>query len=119
MSIKYRLYGGFGILVVMTLGLVIYGVQQFNDISVSVTRMNGISENSTRTLLIARYLETMRRSVLRYAYDHDEPDAFSGQDYFPEALGRRTFYDPPERGFEREIKKRLEYWAKLRKERKP
>jgi putative ATPase len=52
-----------------------------------------------------------------YAYDHDAPDAFSGQDYFPEALGRRQFYDPPERGFEREIKKRLEYWAKLRKER--
>jgi putative ATPase len=54
-----------------------------------------------------------------YAYDHDEPDAFSGQDYFPEALGRHTFYDPPERGFEREIRKRLEYWAKLRNERKP
>jgi putative ATPase len=52
-----------------------------------------------------------------YAYDHDQADAFSGQDYFPEALGRRTFYDPPERGFEREIRKRLEYWAKLRKER--
>jgi len=53
-----------------------------------------------------------------YSYDHDEPDAFSGQDYFPEALGRQTFYDPPERGFEREIRKRLEYWAKLRNERK-
>ncbi len=54
-----------------------------------------------------------------YAYDHDEPEAFSGQDYFPETLSRRVFYDPPERGFEREIRKRLEYWAKLRKERKP
>ncbi|MCB1501657.1 MAG: replication-associated recombination protein A [Bauldia sp.] len=52
-----------------------------------------------------------------YRYDHDEPDAFSGQDYFPEALGRQTFYDPPERGFEREIRKRLDYWAKLRQER--
>jgi putative ATPase len=52
-----------------------------------------------------------------YAYDHDAPDAFSGQDYFPEALARQQFYDPPERGFEREIRKRLEYWAKLRKER--
>jgi putative ATPase len=52
-----------------------------------------------------------------YAYDHDAPEAFSGQDYFPEILGRRTFYDPPERGFEREIRKRLEYWAKLRRER--
>jgi putative ATPase len=52
-----------------------------------------------------------------YRYDHDEPDAFSGQDYFPEKMGRQTFYDPPERGFEREIRKRLEWWAKLRKER--
>jgi putative ATPase len=52
-----------------------------------------------------------------YDYDHDAPDAFSGQDYFPEVLGRHQFYDPPERGFEREIRKRLEYWAKLRKER--
>jgi len=52
-----------------------------------------------------------------YRYDHDEPEAFSGQDYFPEAMGRQTFYDPPERGFEREIRKRLDYWAKLRRER--
>ena len=52
-----------------------------------------------------------------YRYDHDEPDAFSGQDYFPEALGRRTFYAPPDRGFEREIRKRLDWWAKLRRER--
>jgi putative ATPase len=52
-----------------------------------------------------------------YRYDPDEPDSFSGQNYFPEALGRRQFYDPPDRGFEREIRKRLDYWAKLRKER--
>src|SRR3984957_9492457 len=52
-----------------------------------------------------------------YEYDHNAPDAFSGQDYFPEALGRQTFYDPPDRGFEREIRKRLDYWAKLRRER--
>ncbi|MFG1239630.1 replication-associated recombination protein A [Xanthobacter autotrophicus DSM 597] len=52
-----------------------------------------------------------------YRYDHDEPDAFSGQDYFPEALGRQSFYHPVERGFEREIKKRLDYWARLRSER--
>jgi putative ATPase len=53
-----------------------------------------------------------------YAYDHDEPNAFSGQDYWPEALGRQTFYEPTERGFEREIRKRLEWWDKLRRERK-
>jgi len=52
-----------------------------------------------------------------YDYDHDAPDAFSGQDYFPEELGRQTYYDPPDRGFEREIRKRLDYWAKLRRER--
>ncbi|MFC7398750.1 replication-associated recombination protein A [Chelatococcus sp. GCM10030263] len=52
-----------------------------------------------------------------YAYDHDEPDAFSGQDYWPEALGRQRVYAPVERGFEREIRKRLEWWEKLRQER--
>ena len=52
-----------------------------------------------------------------YKYDHDQPDAFSGQNYFPDALGRREFYAPVERGFEREIRKRLDYWAKLRTER--
>src|ERR671921_265607 len=52
-----------------------------------------------------------------YRYDHDEPDAFSGQDYWPEKLERQRFYDPVDRGFEREIRKRLEWWDKLRKER--
>ncbi|RAI40015.1 replication-associated recombination protein A [Rhodoplanes roseus] len=52
-----------------------------------------------------------------YQYDHDAPEAFSGQNYFPDELGRQSFYNPPERGFEREIRKRLDYWAKLRKER--
>src|SRR5690242_17983680 len=52
-----------------------------------------------------------------YAYDHDQEEAFSGQDYFPEQLGGQQFYHPPWRGLEREIKKRLEYWATLRKKR--
>ena len=52
-----------------------------------------------------------------YRYDHDEPDAFSGQNYWPEAIGRRRLYEPVERGFEREMRKRLEYWARLRAER--
>lgn len=51
-----------------------------------------------------------------YEYDHDAENAFSGQDYFPEKMGRTTYYNPPERGFERELKKRLEYWQKLRAE---
>ncbi len=52
-----------------------------------------------------------------YAYDHDAPEAFSGQDYFPETMERQRFYSPVERGFEREIGKRLEYWDRLRRER--
>jgi putative ATPase len=52
-----------------------------------------------------------------YVYDHDAPDAFSGQDYWPEKLGRQRFYEPPDRGFEREIRKRLEWWERLRAER--
>jgi putative ATPase len=51
-----------------------------------------------------------------YEYDHDTEDGFSGQNYFPEAMPRREFYRPVERGFEREIAKRLEYWAKLREQ---
>ena len=49
-----------------------------------------------------------------YIYDHDTPEGFSGQNYFPEEMGRKTFYQPVERGFERDIQKRLEYWKKLR-----
>jgi putative ATPase len=49
-----------------------------------------------------------------YAYDHDAADGFSGQNYFPDDLPREAFYAPVERGFEREIGKRLAYWAKLR-----
>lgn len=51
-----------------------------------------------------------------YIYDHDTPEGFSGQNYFPEALDRQNFYDPPERGFERDINKRLAYWSKIRAE---
>ena len=52
-----------------------------------------------------------------YAYDHDAEEAFSGQNYFPDGIDRARFYEPVERGFEREISKRLEYWSKLRTER--
>ncbi len=52
-----------------------------------------------------------------YAYDHDEPDGFSGQNFWPEALGRHTLYRPVNRGFENEIRARLEQWTKLRKQR--
>jgi putative ATPase len=49
-----------------------------------------------------------------YAYDHDAEDGFSGQNYFPEGMKRPVWYLPPERGFERELKKRIDYFAKLR-----
>jgi putative ATPase len=52
-----------------------------------------------------------------YRYDHDEPDAFSGQNYFPEALGRQRLYEPVDRGFEHEVRRRLERWSTLRRER--
>jgi putative ATPase len=49
-----------------------------------------------------------------YKYDHEEENAFSGQNYFPDALARTEFYKPVERGFEREMKKRKDYFEKLR-----
>lgn len=52
-----------------------------------------------------------------YAYDHDAEDGFSGQNYFPEGMERPAMYAPVERGFERELKKRVEYFAKLRAQR--
>ncbi len=52
-----------------------------------------------------------------YAYDHDAEDGFSGQNYFPDGMKRPIYYSPPERGFERELKKRIEYFARLRAKR--
>ncbi|MEZ5667006.1 MAG: replication-associated recombination protein A [Alphaproteobacteria bacterium] len=52
-----------------------------------------------------------------YDYDHDAPDAFSGQNYFPDGMRRRRLYEPVERGFEREVLKRLAYWERLRQDR--
>ncbi|WEJ57124.1 replication-associated recombination protein A [Devosia sp. FJ2-5-3] len=51
-----------------------------------------------------------------YIYDHDTPEAFSGQEYFPEKIGRQAFYEPVERGFERDLRKRMDYFARLRAE---
>ncbi len=52
-----------------------------------------------------------------YAYDHQTEEAFSGQNYFPDTMNRQQFYRPTDRGFEREVGKRLAFWAKLREER--
>ncbi|QVM83452.1 replication-associated recombination protein A [Novosphingobium decolorationis] len=53
-----------------------------------------------------------------YHYDHDQPDAFSGDNYWPDGVPAQEFYKPNERGFERELKKRLEWWQKKRVERR-
>ena len=50
-----------------------------------------------------------------YQYDPDTKDGFSGQEYFPDEIGHQTFYHPAQRGFEREIQKRIDYWNGLRK----
>jgi putative ATPase len=52
-----------------------------------------------------------------YAYDHDAPEGFSGQDYFPDGMERQIFYRPKGEGSEARIKERLDRWAALRKER--
>ena len=52
-----------------------------------------------------------------YAYDHDAEDGFSGQNYFPDGMKRPVFYQPVERGHERELKRRLDYFVKLRAKR--
>ena len=52
-----------------------------------------------------------------YAYDHDAEDAFSGQNYFPDTIERQDFYNPTDRGFEKEIGERLSNWRRLRGER--
>ena len=52
-----------------------------------------------------------------YAYDHDAEDGFSGQNYFPDGMERGAYYAPVDRGFERELRKRVDYFAKLRAKR--
>jgi putative ATPase len=53
-----------------------------------------------------------------YQYDHDTQDGFSGKNYFPDGMARQEFYKPVERGFERDIKKRIDYWNNLRTKKK-
>ena len=52
-----------------------------------------------------------------YDYDHDAEDGFSGQDYFPDGMPRESYFAPVERGFERDLLKRVEYFARLRQQR--
>ena len=82
------------------------------------------SARSTGSLMPPKHILNAPTRLMRelgygkgYEYDHDAPDAFSGQSYFPDGMARETYYQPAERGFEREIQKRLEYWRKLRQQR--
>lgn len=76
----------------------------------------------TATLMPPKHILNAPTKLMRelryaegYQYDPDTKDGFSGQNYFPEEMGRRTFYQPVERGYEREISRRLQYWNDLRK----
>ena len=77
-----------------------------------------LAEDEEDTALLLKMIMEEEGYGEGYQYDHDAPDGFSGQNYFPDELKRRPqFYDPPERGFEREIRKRLDYWSGLRAKR--
>lgn len=78
---------------------------------------------STGSLMPPKYILNAPTNLMKdigygkdYQYDPDTEHGFSGQNYFPEEMPRRSFYAPVERGFEREIRKRMEYWSKLREE---
>jgi methyl-accepting chemotaxis protein len=86
MSIKVKLYGGFGILVALTLGLIIYAVYEFHAIGVNVSRMNGMADNNARTIEVQGDLEKLRRTVLRYVFDHDEAALKENSDAAAETL---------------------------------
>jgi methyl-accepting chemotaxis protein len=86
MSIKLKLYGGFGILVLVALGLVVYCAHVFGNVGDSVTRMNGIADNATRSMRAEGYLEKLAQTALRYAYDHDPAALQENQQVAAEVL---------------------------------
>jgi hypothetical protein len=75
MSIKSKLYAGFGFLVLIALALAVYAITEFNGIKTNVAKMNALAENTDRVPQIEHDLESMRRSALRFTYDHDEAAA--------------------------------------------
>ena len=75
MSIKSKLYAGFAFLVLIAVALTVYAITEFNGIKTNVVKMNALADNTTRIMEIEDDFEKMRRSVLRYAYDHDDASA--------------------------------------------
>jgi methyl-accepting chemotaxis protein len=75
MSIKSKLYAGFALLVLIAVALTVYAITEFNGIKTNVGKMSALADNTTRIFEIQSQLEAMRRSALRFAYDHDEAAA--------------------------------------------
>src|SRR5262249_5980158 len=75
MSIKSKLYAGFGLLVLIAVALAVFAITEFNGINTNVVKMNALAENTTRVLQIEHDLEQVRRTALRFTYDHDEASA--------------------------------------------
>ena len=75
MSIKSKLYAGFGLLVLIAVALAVFAITEFNGINTNVVKMNALVENTTRVLQIEHDLEQVRGSALRFTYDHDEASA--------------------------------------------
>jgi len=87
------------------------------------SKLAAISAHKTGSLMPPKHILNAPTSMMKsmgygdgYEYDHDQEDGFSGSDFFPEKMSRVVYYDPPMRGFEKEIAKRLQYWKKRRDE---
>ncbi len=104
-------------------GLVVYlaTAPKSNSVEVAWNEVRRVAKN-TATLMPPKHILNAPTKLMAdlgyhqgYLYDHDTKDGFSGQNYFPDGMARQTFYRPVERGYERELKRRVDYWADLRK----
>lgn len=104
-------------------GLVVYlaTAPKSNSVEVAWNEVRRVAKN-TSTLMPPKHILNAPTKLMAdlgyhqgYLYDHDTKDGFSGQNYFPDGMARQTFYRPVERGYERELKRRIDYWADLRK----
>ena len=103
-------------------GLVIYlaTAPKSNSAEVAWNKVKHVAME-TATLMPPKHILNAPTKLMKevgygagYQYDPDTPDSFSGQNYFPDEMARQTFYHPNERGYERELKKRIDYWNNLR-----